>query len=107
MTRRITVFAFVCAVVACATVAQAVPVFHLETSATAPQTPGLSGSHQCCPEFNGHIAHLVYQRCPAGRIELESCRNGRGHQVRRSHRCSQPGWPAATLGVPRRTSGHR
>jgi hypothetical protein len=30
-----------CAVVAFATVAQAVPVFHLETSATGPQTPGL------------------------------------------------------------------
>jgi hypothetical protein len=30
-----------CAVVAFATVVQAVPVFHLETSATAPQTPGL------------------------------------------------------------------
>ena len=40
MMRRITVFAIVCAVVACATVAQAVPVFYLSTSNSAAGTPG-------------------------------------------------------------------
>jgi hypothetical protein len=55
MTRRITVLAMFCAVVAFATVAQAVPVFHLETSATGPQTPGLLELTNVAPNSMGTL----------------------------------------------------
>ena len=80
MMRRITVFAIVCAVVACATVAQAVPVFYLTTT-NAPGTPGdvwLSLAKCVAPASTGQLFLWANTDVRLSGIDLELTETGGG-----------------------------
>jgi hypothetical protein len=78
MTRRITVFAIVCAVVACATVAQAVPVFYLNTSNSAAGTPGDVALTNVAPSSTGQLFLWVNTDVRLSGIDLELTETGGG-----------------------------
>ena len=73
MMRRFTVFAIVCAVVACATVAQAVPVFYLTTSNSAgtPADIALTGPNAVMPASTGQLFLWVNTDVRLSGIDLE------------------------------------
>jgi len=78
MTRRFTVFAIVCAVVACATVAQAVPVFYLNSSNSVAGTPGDIGLTGVAPNSTGQLFLWVNTDVRLSGIDLELTETGGG-----------------------------
>jgi hypothetical protein len=77
MMRRITVFAIVCAVVACATVAQAVPVFYLTTTDAA-GTPGDVALTNVTPASTGQLHLWANTDVRLSGIDLELIETGGG-----------------------------
>jgi hypothetical protein len=77
MTRRFTVFAIVCAVVACATVAQAVPVFYLTTE-NAAGTPGDVALTSVAPNSTGQLFLWCNTDVRLSGIDLELTETGGG-----------------------------
>jgi hypothetical protein len=101
MTRRFTVFAIVCAVVACATVAQAVPVFYLTTT-NAGGSPADVALTNVAPAATGQLFLWANTDVRLSGIDLELQETGGGIRftgaewLNPSSRWLLPGTPTVT-----------